>query len=618
VAESGRVLSNVAVLAAIAATGAAIFFAKKVFAQQLLQGSNLRLAEYYPAPRNAQMKSFVQGQHARPATNGTTLVNGAKLETFQESGQKELVAEAPECILDQAHHTLDSPGPLELNTADAKFHLDGVGFLWQQTNSVLFISNKVHTIIQPELLATNGVVSTEPEASAAESGSRNKTKPIEIFSDRFRYSKETGLAIYTEHVHATGTNMDMTSRVLTLVLPMSVHELKTVTADEDVVMNYEAVHATGDHATYDVATEIAHVTGRPAWQSEGREGSGDDLLIDRTNKIFTTTGNGFLKLPAQNMASSLFAGTTNDPAQAANSNVFVEIRSPQYVFYTNTGVFYEGVRVAQLEDNAQRGGMTCQRLTVNFQGTNQLESLLAQTNVVIDQVAATETNRFLAAQAFYTASNSIMKLTGDPRWSAGLREGKGDVVFVNVTNRAMDAVGNAWMRLPASELGATVLAGGSTNSAHAQATTNAPEFADIYCHDYTVSPETAVFRGDVHVVHPRMDWVSKEITVTSTPGANQKKISMVANGDVAFDLTNESGEKMHGVCETAFYDYVASDQGTNDVFRLTGNPILTTTNGTLTNSVILLDHARNKLIAPGRYAISGSSSSIGTNGVPKL
>jgi len=40
--------------------------------------------------------------------------------------------------------------------------------------------------------------------------------------------------------------------------------------------------------------------------------------------------------------------------------------------------------------------------------------------------------------------------------------------------------------------------------------------------------------------------------------------------------------------------------------RLKGNPILTTTNGTVKNKIIILDNTSKKLIAPGKYVIYGT------------
>jgi lipopolysaccharide export system protein LptA len=312
------------------------------------------------------------------------------------------------------------------------------------------------------------------------------------------------------------------------------------------------------------------------------------------------------------------------------TNGFVEIVSDRYVVMTNLAVFQNKVQVTETEDQQPKGGMSCSLLTVRFVGTNQLENMLAETNVVIEQRENDTTNQFVAARAFYTASNNIMELTGAPAWHAGLREGKADLLLVNLQKNTLDARSNAWMRLPASELGES-LPGSASKTAPATATAKTNEFADVYSHEYTVSPDSAFFHDEVRILHPSMKWTCEEVSVAFPAGgatnaipqnaAAQKKISLVADRRVAFVLTDpSSGRKVNGTCDTAYYDYVASAKGTNDVLRLTGNPILTTTNGTVKNKIIILDNTSKKLIAPGKYVIYGTVAGGRTNAfsLPKM
>jgi hypothetical protein len=42
----------------------------------------------------------------------------------------------------------NSPGHLQLQAGDGKFHVEGEGFLWRQNDSFLTISNNVRTVIE--------------------------------------------------------------------------------------------------------------------------------------------------------------------------------------------------------------------------------------------------------------------------------------------------------------------------------------------------------------------------------------------------------------------------------------------------------------------------------------
>src|SRR5439155_27212100 len=93
--------------------------------------------------------------------------------------------EAPQCVYDSSNHIINSSGPLRAQTSDGKFLIEGEGFLWQQTNTSLTISNRVHTIIHQDLLHSDRGES-KPSSAA-------DPKSMEIFSHTFSYSTNSGL-----------------------------------------------------------------------------------------------------------------------------------------------------------------------------------------------------------------------------------------------------------------------------------------------------------------------------------------------------------------------------------------------------------------------------------------
>jgi hypothetical protein len=104
--------------------------------------------EYFDPPHELQMKSFLEGAEAEPGANGLVLLRSAKLQTFHEDGTREMIVKSPECIFDSRQQTVSSAGPLQVQTPDDKFTLEGQGFFWQRSNSDLTISNRVHTTIR--------------------------------------------------------------------------------------------------------------------------------------------------------------------------------------------------------------------------------------------------------------------------------------------------------------------------------------------------------------------------------------------------------------------------------------------------------------------------------------
>jgi lipopolysaccharide export system protein LptA len=628
---------------------------------QPIEGSNFRIAELFDSPNERQMKSLIEGARMRHQ-GSQTVVYDVKVQRFSTNGAVEMIIEAPESFYDENRKAVNSSGPVKFRTGDGRFNLSGVGFLWLQTNSTLYISNQVQTVVFPELTETGALV-------AATNSLAETNKGVTILSDRFQYIKDSGIGVYRGNVRAVGTNVNFKgkSEVMEVFVPVGQHQLQTITMTDKVALDYENIQSTGQKAVYTAATGLATITGSPAWHDDKQsQGRGDELVIDRTNRIFRANGKAWAKMPAQSMgANGLLSSATNS---ASGTSQFVEIFSDFYEFRTNstgnTILFGDHVRMVDTENGQTNGTLTSATMLVTLLSTNELQSMVAETNVVIQNA----TNRFTADKAIYTATNDLLSLTGNPAWRAvtrqGVREGTGDLILVDLKERKMDVLTNAWMRLPSSQLGPTAMTQSPTTTQRqppvtTHSSTSRPkgedsaivwphtepapptvqkeatrtkspsalntrpstnDFADIYSETYTVTTNTAHFEGGVRIVHPRLNWVCQTMNVDS-PNPNSKDVTMTAEQAVEFNLkvgTDEGQlQDVHGTCNHAVYNYAVTPSGTNDTMTLTGNPaILETTNGVFKNKVLILDCASNKLMASGPYKIYGTnatSSPILTN-----
>ncbi len=556
--------------------------------------------EYYPPPHEAQMKSLLQGAEAQPQPGGKVLITQAKLQTFQETGQREMVVEAPQCLYDMNGRFVDSAGPLQVRTGDGKISIAGEGFLWLQTNSSLVISNRVHTIVHRGLLEA-------PSAAMPTNVPAREGEDIDVYSDQFNYAASTGLGIYTGNVRVAGTNLSLTSGKLTLAIPESQRQLQSITAEQSVVGDYEGIHATGERAVYSTDTGFIQVTGHPTWFTDRREGSGDEIVIDRTNRILRARGDAYLKIPGQGLETSGFVpgsglATKSPPA----TNQSVEIRSDYYELRTNWAIFRRDVQVSDLADAQLKGTMICREMTVGFSGTNELQRMVAEGDVVMEQ----EGQWFTSGRAVYTATNGLLELNDYPAWQSGLRGGNGEWIVVDTRAGEMLVYGKAFMLLPASEFAET-----STMAPGAAGTTKAKQgvqFAELFSKEYILKQDNALFTGGVRIDHPQMKWVCERMTAQLASAGPQSR-RIVAEQSVAFDLVDEKGQKLHGIGNKAVYTYGVTGAATNELLVLTGNPMLETTNGTLRNSVIILDRLNNKLLAPGKYEVLGPADTGVTN-----
>jgi len=583
----------------------ALSYTGRAQVQKTWEGSALKVADYYDPPHETQMRSLIEGAKAQPSKDGrTTLITQGRMQTFALNGTPEMVVEAPQCVYDPRLHSISSSGPLEMRTADKQFYIQGEGFVCQKTDPNLIISNHVHTIIQRDLA---GVAMA---GGAPKPGAEDATN-LDIFSDYFDYSTNSGLATYLGNVqvvgtNATGTNLAVASESLTLVLPMRERRLQSLTAERNVALDYQGIHATGERAIYSAESGLARVTGKPSWRAENRGGHGDELVIDRTNKTFRVNGHSDLKMFSQTMAASDFIPhpRASVPDAPPPTNRVVEVLADSYLILSNSATFDDHVRVTESVNGQTKGTLTCSRKLVTLFNTNELQQMIAENDVVIEE----GDTQFKGDKAVYTGTNGVLELTGNPAWRSGPQQGRGDLLLVNLQREEMNALGHASMRFPARELGES-LSPGSPMKTRPAAATN--QFATISSEEYLVKTNSALFQRHVRLEHPQMVWVCEKLTV-NLASADRKDVKIIGEGAVVFDLTDEKGEKVHGACEQGVYNYNVTSTSTNDTVELTGNPILTTTNGTIENSVIILDRAHNKLITPGQYKIYGLAK-LGTN-----
>jgi len=117
-------------------------------AQQSGHATDFTTTYYFEPPHQQQIKSILSGAEAQPQSGGLLVIKQLKLRTFDLNGRLNKIVTAPECIYDTMSGTASSGGPLHLQNGDGTFSVEGEGFLWRQTNSLLTISNQVLTRIE--------------------------------------------------------------------------------------------------------------------------------------------------------------------------------------------------------------------------------------------------------------------------------------------------------------------------------------------------------------------------------------------------------------------------------------------------------------------------------------
>lgn len=113
-----------------------------------------QVLEYFGPPHEIQVKTMLSGARARLEPGGMIFMTDAKLEMFDEKGTLQAVAVTPECVFDTNTRFLCSTGHVKVVRLELQDSTEGDGFSWQQTNSLMILSNNVltvaHNLSRPE------------------------------------------------------------------------------------------------------------------------------------------------------------------------------------------------------------------------------------------------------------------------------------------------------------------------------------------------------------------------------------------------------------------------------------------------------------------------------------
>jgi hypothetical protein len=109
--------------------------------------TNFTSVAYFEPPNEQAVKFRLTGAEAIPLPGAQLDLRKMKVEKFATDGKLEATVLAPQCFY-SLDGVVNSSGPVEFNSGDGKLRVEGEGFVWQQTNMSLVISNRVRTVIK--------------------------------------------------------------------------------------------------------------------------------------------------------------------------------------------------------------------------------------------------------------------------------------------------------------------------------------------------------------------------------------------------------------------------------------------------------------------------------------
>ena len=125
---------------------------------QLKPGKDF-IAPKYSSDSNGvrRLQNVLAGSEHRFITNNIIWLQNPRLTNFTPEGKVEWVVTSPECTVNISTMEVHGNTNMTFQTADERLFISGVGFLWQQTNSMLILSNQSFTWIDKRALTNNAL-----------------------------------------------------------------------------------------------------------------------------------------------------------------------------------------------------------------------------------------------------------------------------------------------------------------------------------------------------------------------------------------------------------------------------------------------------------------------------
>jgi len=397
------------------------------------------LASQYTVFRDNALEYVLSGDSWSNITERDILVAPFQLKSFQRSGQVQLIAQAPNCHVDKPGHRGWDSGHLQVFTPTTNVWMQGEGFLFIETNHLLYLSNKVETRILRSLLKT----------TMAETGATNAPgeadRVLKILSSEGQFNYESNFAVYHGRVHVMDVQLDLTSDWLTIHFTTN-GAVQTILAEGRVVMTTtNSGQTTSERAFYYTTNgnEMVELTGHATWRNGDEQAAAGQFIYDRTHRFLTGIGSVLVCWP--NATPGAEERRTGAPPRAGP----------------------RGFRE-----------LSADFATLQMPPTNgPVEAMHAMGNVVI--VNQADASRATGEQADYARTNDLFELTGHPAWGTDRMEIKGRVLTADLTNNVYHARGGSHIRLKV------------------ESATHTNQWLDIDCADFDYQTNHAEFHDRV-------------------------------------------------------------------------------------------------------------------------
>jgi lipopolysaccharide export system protein LptA len=435
-----------------------VFLAGGIFSTavaQVPQGTQLRehpsMIFYRDTTAGKKLDFVITGSSVTNLSARDVLVNQFELKSYHNGDprQIQIIAQAPQCEVDVSNSVASDKGPLQIFTPTTNLFVQGVGFIFTQSNHFLIVSNQVETRVVKSLLRSSLLAA--PRTNTADAG-----QVVKIFADHGQFDLDSNVVDYAGNVHMIDPQLDMTSDLLTIQFTTN-GAVQSILARQNVVLtttnNGRATGATGYYYVTN-GNEMMQLTTDAIWRNGDEEAWANQFTYESARHLLTGLGHVRVQWPN---------AQPNPPGRAANPTGLL----------AGTNGFRK---------------LFADFATLQFPPTNgPVQSMSARGNVIL--VNQADQSRAMADQAVYEKATDRVELTGNPVWWNDDMEVKAQTLSAELGGKTYHARTNAYFKMRTG--------GGAANQPAAAPGHSTNQWLFISSDDMEYQTNQARFSGNV-------------------------------------------------------------------------------------------------------------------------
>ncbi len=437
-----------------------------------------------------------------------------------------LLIRAPECSIHNSSQSIYSDKGVKLDLGSDEISLEGTGFLLAQTNTSIFISNAVRSVIKiPARLPFTNAHASPSDISPPE------PSRYWVTSKQFEFSSKTRIALYQHSVLLTDKiGLTLQTERLSAVLMTETNRLEAIYAHTnllvEVVANNQTNRIQGEQGVYKFGTDpkndVIEITQQPRWSLPAAAGHADTLTLHPRLNRFEAFGNGFAQLndPMEALDKAFLPSNSTNGARAQRALSPLEFRfgegtfEPGFIHLTNTVSATQGDRL-HLDCNSLRGDIEPTH--------NSLQKLEGSGNVSIRMRERDQTISAKGQHLNYWlkgANANQIQLRDTTEWSTKLYSGKAEVIWIHTDQKTFQASNNASARI-VFQSSTDINPQTKTKPRPAQRFGFGADHVEIVSDRYAIRPGNADFEGGVQIINPEWRMECSKLHFQLNPNDNQ-------------------------------------------------------------------------------------------------